>query len=140
MHEMHLTTADLSKLMRNFGDTRDYSTIMRSIQRMLSGEVKVSGEMMVILHMLLAQHLRLKQHYPNVMWEKTPDGRHLTEVAGYRITLVPERNKWKIVCIPPGDQHALTFGRSAASLTEAKDRCLSYMETAEGQAASMAWL
>lgn len=131
MKEMYFNTSDLTEFMKSMGDQRDYSTIMRSIQRMLSGEVKVSGEMIVILHMLLGQRLRLKERYPDIEWEVQPDQRHIAHVDNYKIVLIPERKKWKIDCRRVGDKHSLTWERFSHSIEEAKYRCLSYIEARE---------
>jgi len=131
MKEMYFNTSDLTEFMRSMGDQRDYSTIMRSIQRMISGEVKVSGEMIVILQMLLGQRLRLKERYPDIEWEVQPDQRQIALVDNYKIVLIPERKKWKIDCRRVGDKHSLTWERFSLSLEEAKYRCLSYIETKE---------
>lgn len=131
MKEMYFNTSDLTKFMKSMGDPRDHSTIMRSIQRMLSGEVKVSGEMIVILHMLLGQRLRLKERYPDIEWEVQPDQRHIALVDNYKIVLIPEHKKWKIDCTRVGDKHNHTWERFSLSLEEAKYRCLSYIETRE---------
>jgi len=131
MKEMYFSTSDLTEFMRSMGDQRDYSTIMRSIQRMISGEVKVSGEMIVILQMLLGQRLRLKERHPDIKWEVQSDQRHIAHVDNYKIALIPERKKWKIDCRRVGDKHSLTWERFSLSLKEAKYRCLPYIETKE---------
>ena len=42
----------LAKLMKQCGDDRQPSTMLRNIQRMALGEARVSGEMRVLLHFL----------------------------------------------------------------------------------------
>lgn len=135
MKEMYFNTSDLTKFMKSMGDPRDYSTIMRSIQRMLSGEVKVSGEMIVILYMLLGQRLRLKERYPDIEWEVQPDQRHIALVDNYKIVLIPERKKWKIECTRVEDKQSFTWERFSLSLEEAKYRCLPYIDTRETEEA-----
>ncbi len=45
--------SSLARLMHRKGDDRQPATILRTIQRMATGEARVSGEMRVILTMML---------------------------------------------------------------------------------------
>ncbi len=46
------THGSLARLMKRCGDDRTPRNILRSIQRMGAGDVRVSGEMRVLLHVL----------------------------------------------------------------------------------------
>ena len=50
--EVGHTKGSLSRLMKNCGDPRDRKAILRSLERMSSGDARVSGEMHVLLHFL----------------------------------------------------------------------------------------
>lgn len=53
LEEIGETQSSLARLMHRKGDDRQPTTILRTIQRMASGEARVSGEMRVILTMML---------------------------------------------------------------------------------------
>lgn len=46
------TQSSMARLMKRKGDDRQPNTILRTIQRMATGEARVSGEMRVILTMM----------------------------------------------------------------------------------------
>jgi hypothetical protein len=50
--ELGETRSSLARLMHRKGDDRQPATILRTIQRMATGEARVSGEMRVILTMM----------------------------------------------------------------------------------------
>ena len=50
--ELGETQSSLARLMHREGDDRKPATILRTIQRMATGEARVSGEMRVILTMM----------------------------------------------------------------------------------------
>jgi hypothetical protein len=47
-----LTQSGLARRMKELGDDRDEKNILRSIQRMVSGDARVSGEMRALLGLL----------------------------------------------------------------------------------------
>ena len=52
LDELGETQSSLARLMHRKGDDRQPATILRTIQRMATGEARVSGEMRVILTMM----------------------------------------------------------------------------------------
>jgi hypothetical protein len=50
--EVGHTKGSLSRLMKNCGDPRERKAILRSLERMSSGDARVSAEMHVLLHFL----------------------------------------------------------------------------------------
>ena len=53
LEQLDETQSSLARLMKRKGDDRQPMTILRTIQRMATGEARVSGEMRVILTMML---------------------------------------------------------------------------------------
>ncbi len=66
--ELELTQSSLARLMQRKGDDRKPATILRTIQRMATGDARVSGEMRVILTMML----RAKKRGEKRTAEKAP--------------------------------------------------------------------
>jgi hypothetical protein len=52
LEELGETQSSLARLMHRKGDDRKLNTILRTIQRMATGDARVSGEMRVILTMM----------------------------------------------------------------------------------------
>ena len=52
LEELGETQSSLARLMHRKGDDRQPATILRTIQRMATGDARVSGEMRVILNMM----------------------------------------------------------------------------------------
>ncbi len=91
------TITGLAIRMTELGDNRNIEAIVRSIQRMQSGETRVSGEMLVIMTLLLQQQRRRKYQYANVEWQHRDEGPVGAVVDGFRITLRRQsRGRWSI--------------------------------------------
>lgn len=89
--------AELARRMDQLGDNRSIPTILRSIQRMMSGEVRVSGEMAVIVELLLQQRKRVEQVASLQTWTDAGRGCLTTVRDGFTVTLAPEtRGRWRI--------------------------------------------
>ncbi len=61
--QLGMTQAGFARLMQSLGDHRNEKNILRSIQRMVSGDNRVSGEMRALLGLLEAQ--RMNGHGPD---------------------------------------------------------------------------
>src|SRR5258708_37587704 len=97
IRELGESPVELADRMHKLGDYRSYSTILRGVQRMLSGETRVSGEIRVLMTIMLRQQRRLEQKYANLSWKRLPDGSHSTQAYDFRITLVPQtRGRWLV--------------------------------------------
>lgn len=133
LSELQLKPSDLAHKMEKFGDDRSIKTILRSIERMISGETKVSAEMSVILSMLLRQHRRLRHRQSELMWSINDHGVHRTEINGWHVYLSPQtRGRWILSCAagPSREDYSPPFGRWLESLEEAKHKAL--VEVEEG--------
>lgn len=51
-----MTQSSLARAMKELGDDRDVKNILRSIQRMVSGDARVSGEMRALLGLMERCH------------------------------------------------------------------------------------
>ena len=132
----------LARMFRRLGDHRDQATILRSLQRMLSGDVPVSGPMKVIMTLLLRERAaayRLAQH---VTWEQTERGGYRAEVEGVQLTLTSQSHRrWSIHARhvadgPDGYSPSIPHWRS--SLEEAKIRAILAVDETLDQIAEIA--
>ena len=131
--ELRLTPAGMAGKLEKFGDDRSFKAILRSIERMISGETKVSPEMSVIMEMLLRQHRRLKKRHQDLQWTVTEHGTHQAQVDGWYVYLSPQtRGRWILSCAagPSRQDYSPPFGRWLDSLEEAKHKAL--VEVEEG--------
>ncbi|MBP2315508.1 hypothetical protein [Azospirillum soli] len=98
LEEMEETPPELAKRMHGLGDHRSVAAILRSIQRMASGETGVSGEMLVIARMLVHRQRLLRTQYANLDWKRRPDGRVYAVIGNlFEINLVPQtRGRWLV--------------------------------------------
>ncbi len=95
--ELQWTAVELADRMMSLGDYREYKTILRSVHRVLEGQVKPSGEMMALLNQMVRVKRRLARTYGNTEWTKLPDGSETAKVEGFTITLLPKsRKRWKV--------------------------------------------
>ena len=135
LNEISFTSGELLKWMSSRGDYRDSSAIIRSIQRMLSGETRVSGSMIVLVNMLVRQHRRLKATHSNLTWSINEHGTHTTQVEGWHVYISPQsKGRWLLSCSngPSREDYSPPFGRWLDSLEEAKNKAL--MSVEEGMA------
>ena len=131
--ELRLKPNGLAGKMEKFGDDRPIQAIIRSIERMLSGETKVSAEMSVIIEMLLRQRRRLNDRFSDLQWKVTEHGIHCTQIDGWYVYISPQsRGRWILSCAagPSRDDYSPPFGRWLDSLEEAKHKAL--VEVEEG--------
>jgi len=138
--ELRLTPAALAFKMEKLGDDRSIKAIMRSIERMISGETKVSAEMSVILSMLLRQHRRLKDRYGELQWQVTEHGTHQAKVDDWYVYLSPQtRGRWILSCAagPSRQDYSPPFGHWLDSLEEAKFKALVEVEEGMNQLAEI---
>ena len=49
LSDLDLSQSELARLMKDLGDDRDEKNILRSIQRMVAGDIRISGEMRALL-------------------------------------------------------------------------------------------
>lgn len=91
------TPTELAKEMKGWGDHRSLATILRSIQRMASGDTSFSGEMRVIISMMLYQQELNERKYKNLIWEEHKNGTLSTMVDEFTLSLYPQtRGRWLI--------------------------------------------
>lgn len=131
--ELRLSPAGLAGKLEKLGDDRSFKSIIRSIERMISGETKVSPEMSVIIEMLLRQQRRLKMRHRDIQWTVTENGTHQAQIDGWYIYLSPQtRGRWILSCAagPSRQDYSPPFGRWLDSLDEAKHKAL--IEVEEG--------
>lgn len=123
--EISFTPAELMGLMIDRGDYRDSASIIRSINRMVSGETRVSGEMMVLVNGLVRQHRRLKQQYPDLVWNLNEHGTYSAQVGDWHVYIVPKsKGRWLLYCRDGVSDYSPPFGRWLSSLEEAKNKAL----------------
>lgn len=129
LSELGLSAVELADYMKKQGgDYRPYATILRGIQRMISGETKVSGEMFVIVTMLIRQHRRLKHRHAKLDWERHPSGSFSAYVEDYQVFLSPQsKSRWIVSCTAPSG-FSPPFGRWQQSLDAAKNKALACVE------------
>jgi len=65
LEELGETQSSLARLMHRKGDDRQPATILRTIQRMATGEARVSGEMRVVLTMMLSGKRQAEKRVAN---------------------------------------------------------------------------
>lgn len=131
LRELRLLPSDLVRKLEKYGDDRSFKTILRSIERMISGETKVSPEMSVIMSMLLRQNRRLKERYGTLNWRITEHGSHHATVEDWHVYLSPQtRGRWVLSCAagPSREDYSPPFGRWLDSLDEAIDKALVEVE------------
>jgi hypothetical protein len=131
--ELRLKPGDLATKFEKFGDDRPFKAIVRSIERMISGETKVSPEMSVIISMLLRQHRRLRRQNEEIKWTHTEHGTYQAEIDGWYIYITPQtRGRWILSCAAGSSRqdYSPPFGRWLDSLDEAKHKAL--VEVEEG--------
>ena len=135
LKKLQFTSSDLAGWMAKRGDYRDEATIMRSIQRMMSGETRVSGEMVVLVNSLLRQRLRLEAEYPSLNWQRNQNGAYTAQIGGWHVYISPQsKGRWLLSCSsgPSRDDFSPPFGRWLDSLEEAKSKAVVCVE--EGKA------
>jgi hypothetical protein len=93
---IHETQQGLAKRMRELGDSRPFSTVLRGVQRMATGDTRVSGEMQVILSLLAREVERQKAEVDALTWEVDAEGAVRTKSMGFTITMYPERSGYRI--------------------------------------------
>ncbi|ATF04073.1 hypothetical protein PhaeoP75_04474 (plasmid) [Phaeobacter gallaeciensis] len=131
--ELRLTPWGLVQKLEKFGDDRPSRAILRSIERMISGETKVSAEMSVIMSMLLRQHRRLNERYADLRWEITDNGTHHAQIDSWHVYLTPQtRGRWLLSCAagPERQDYSPPWGHWLDSFELAKHKAL--VEVEEG--------
>lgn len=106
--ELGLTTIELASRLKTWGDHRSYDAIIRSVQRMLSGDTGISGEIKVIVNMLsYLQHLEDEQN-TGLQWVIMPSGSYTGKAGDFTLTLSPQsKGRWHISIVhqPSGYSH-----------------------------------
>lgn len=93
-----LNQSSFAEMMANLGDNRELSTILRSVQRMATGEARVSGEMHVILTLAMREVSRAKRLAEATEWHAYGDQGGITaNVQGVDLSIVPQtRGRYSI--------------------------------------------
>lgn len=76
--------------LREIGDLRDLSTLIRNISGMLSGRKEVPDELLAILELLRRRVRRIERSYEKLDWVEGEDGSISTEAEGFAISLWPK--------------------------------------------------
>ena len=96
LKSLDLSSSELAHRLKNWGDYRNESAILRSIQRMKSGESPVSAEMQVIINMLKAQQHHLDEFYSDVKWKESASG-YAAIVGQFTVDLVRKsKARWQV--------------------------------------------
>jgi hypothetical protein len=97
LKELGWSAVELADRMADLGDHRAYNTILRGINRVLDGQVKISGEMLALVRQMVRFRRRLIRSYEFVEWKKLGDNSFTTNLEDFRITLVPKtKNRWLV--------------------------------------------
>jgi hypothetical protein len=97
LEELCITQSSLAYKMKTLNDHRPVKTILRSIQRMASGDARVSGEMQVILEMMNRERRRSKYEARGISWKEVEGGCVTTRSKDFDITLSPaSKGRWHI--------------------------------------------
>jgi hypothetical protein len=95
--EFNETQRSFAGRMIALGDRRKFEAVLRSIQRMASGEAKVSGEMQVIMTLLKRERARTQRRLQNAQWHKTDRGGLTATVDNVVLHIFPQkRGQWSI--------------------------------------------
>lgn len=90
------TQSGLALRMKRLGDHRPISTILRSIQRIASGETHVSGEMLVILEMLNRERQRAESEASKLQWN-VAGGCYTAKTHNFTISLSRQsKGRWLV--------------------------------------------
>jgi hypothetical protein len=107
-NELGLTPVEIASRLKTWGDHRTYDAIVRSLQRILSGDTAVSGEMRVIISMLTyLQHLDDAQN-SGLSWVQHSHGSYTALAGDFTISLSAQtKGRWHISIIhqPSGYSH-----------------------------------
>lgn len=125
MASLGLSQRALAGRMRALGDKRDFETILRSVQRMATGDARVSGEMQVIMTLLLRERTRAERMVARANWREE-DGWITATLEGVALSLSPQsRGRWQIhaqIDTPKGYSPPIPHWRN--SLQDAKLRAV----------------
>lgn len=95
--KLEMKPTELAKRLHALGDFRSSATIMRSIQRMSSGETAVSADSLVLMRVLVLQQQMRERAHAEVQWKSHPNRVWKTTLDGFRVTLLPQSNdRWLI--------------------------------------------
>jgi hypothetical protein len=97
LDRLGLSQRALAAKMRALGDARSFDTLLRSVQRMATGEARVSGEMQVIMTMLLRERTRAQRMLDRTVWTEGEGGGLVATVEGAALSLSPQsRGRWQV--------------------------------------------
>jgi hypothetical protein len=138
LERLSLSQSALAVRLRDLGDDRSVETILRSIQRMATGDARVSGEMKVILRLLEQSQLRLRRLANSVQWVDHQDGTVTAEADDFSIFMRAEsRSRWSI-SVRHRDGYSPPWPRWETSLEQAKARALLAIEHGHADLAEIA--
>jgi hypothetical protein len=97
LEELEETPMELAKRMIELGDHRSFQAILRSLQRMSSGDTGVSGEMLVIVKMLVRRQRRRGKKYATLAWQRLTNGTVSAVEDAFTISLIPQtKGRWLV--------------------------------------------
>lgn len=130
LQTLNESAPELAKRLRFLGDHRPFKTVLRSIQRMLAGDVIISGEMRVIMNILMYQHRLREEKYKNLKWIEHENGHVSTIVEDYTITLLPQTKRRWIILITTKNGRNHPWPNWVSDLDSAKVAALKYLDDA----------
>jgi hypothetical protein len=131
LSELDLTASKLASRFQQLGDFRSHNTILRGLQRALSGETAVSAELSMIMKMLLYQRRRYQRASDRIEWTSERGGIH-AEVRNYRISLYENRNgNWQIHVVDKKSGYSQPFPSYPNNLESAKLLALECADAAD---------
>ena len=107
-NELGLTPVELASRLRTWGDHRSYDAIVRSVQRVLSGDTGISGEIKVIINMLTFLQQVEDQQNAGLQWVEMPSGSYTGKAGDFMLNLAPQsKGRWHISIVhqPSGYSH-----------------------------------
>lgn len=97
LDQLGFSQSRFAGLLTALGDRREIKTVLRSIQRMATGDARLSGEMQVILTLLKREEARARRVAASTVWTVHDDGRQSTVIQGVRVSVSPQsRGRWSI--------------------------------------------
>jgi hypothetical protein len=128
IESMEMNQSGFADLLNELGDHREFKTVLRSIQRMVSADAKVSGEMHVIITLLRRDRARARRVAECAEWIENPNGGYSTIIQGVRVSVSPQSGgRWSIAArhIADGpDGYSPSFPHWRRTIEEAKIRAV----------------
>ncbi len=134
LKELDETLSELAKRMIDLGDHRSFQTILRSLQRMVAGDIGVSGEIRVIVKMLLCRQRRCEKKNNDLVWKTLPNGIVSALKDDFTISLIPQtKRRWLVNLVYTKNGWSPSWPAWQSSLEAAKRKALACLDDAYDQ-------